>query len=299
VSDPSDPLEREAERVAAQVERPSVRTGSGALSPPSARPRLRAGGGYRIHRLDCNLDPVKNECAGAATKCAGVTDYCAAHYPTPADISTLYANAVQGAKSYASSYPNAAANLLHYLDGSGTEKVMATALFTSHSATVGKLDGEHVDKFKAGAQRRLDAGTLKVGGPPVDMVWTGTANAFSLLSKDDLGLAVGGYTLCSKVTATASAAGAKGQVSVRLEPWTVQAFDCYNWDPGKGIGIPGATDNDLCCLENAGKAKHFMIRTDVWSHAPQTFVLSASAGPPASSPAPSTPAPSSPSDDKR
>ena len=39
---------------------------------------------------------------------------------------------------------------------------------------------------------------------------------------------------------------------VRLDPWAMQAFDCYNWDPGKGIGLAFATDNDLCCLENAG-----------------------------------------------
>jgi hypothetical protein len=45
----------------------------------------------------------------------------------------------------------------------------------------------------------------------------------------------------------------------------MQAFDCYNWDPGKGIGLPFATDNDLCCLENAGRAKHFRVRTNPWT----------------------------------
>jgi hypothetical protein len=49
----------------------------------------------------------------------------------------------------------------------------------------------------------------------------------------------------------------------------VQAFDCYNWDPGKGIGLDFAKDVDLCCLENAGKGKHFRVRTDAWSRPSQ------------------------------
>ena len=292
LSEPGDPLEREAEQVASGLERPQVSSGPGALSPSRVRPQLRAVQPLRIHRLECNLDPVKNECAGASAKCAGAKDYCTAHYPNPADMDTLHANAVKNAAGQAAKIPNASANLLHFLDASGTEMVMGTDIFKNHPATIEKLDGEHLDKFKAGAQRRLNDGTLKVGGPPVDLIWTGTANAFSFLSQDDLGLAVGGYTLCSKVTATASpaASGASDQVSVKLDPWTVQAFDCYNWDPGKGIGLPGADDNDLCCLENAGKGRHFLVRTDPWQHAPETFVISASPSPP--SPSPSTPSPS-------
>ncbi len=299
LSEPGDPLEREAERVASGLERPPANSGRDALSPSQARPQLRAVQPLRIHRLECNLDPVKDECAGAGAKCAGVKDYCTAHYPNPGDIDTLHANAVQGAKGQAAKLPKASANLLHFLDASGTEMVMGTDIFKNHSATIEKLDGEHLDKFKAGAQRRLNDGTLKVGGPPVDMIWTGTANAFNLLSRDDLGLAVGGYTLCSKVTATASptASGATAQVSVKLDPWTVQAFDCYNWDPGKGIGLPGADDNDLCCLENAGKAKHFLVRTDPWQHKPETFVISASPAPPSANPStPSQPPPTSQGD---
>ena len=74
-------------------------------------------------------------------------------------------------------------------------------MFRDHPATQQKY-AEHMNKFLEGAKRRYNSGVLKIGGPPVEMVWTDTANAFSS-DYNDLGLAVGGYTLCSKASATA------------------------------------------------------------------------------------------------
>jgi Domain of unknown function (DUF4157) len=216
---------------------------------------------------ECNLDPIEKECAGAATACLTAKDYCKTKYPNPKDIDKLHADAVRGANGYKEKFPNAADNLLHFLAGSGKEKVMNIDIFRNHPATQQKY-GEHMAKFKAGALKRYESGELKIGGPAVEMVWTDTANAFTPGEFTDLGLAVGGYTLCSKVSATAKdpkeVGGSKDFLWVRFDPWTTQAFDCYNWDPGKGIGLPFATDNDFCCLENAGRAKHFRIRTDPW-----------------------------------
>jgi hypothetical protein len=218
-------------------------------------------------KLDCSLGHIEAECAGAAASCLTVKDYCKTKYPNPGDLDTLHANAVKGANEYKTKFPNAADNLLHFLDGSGTEKVMNVDIFRNHPATQKKY-GDHMAKFKEGAKKRFDSGELKIGGPAVEMVWTDTANAFSLGDYSDLGLAVGGYTLCSKVSAKAvdpkEVGGSKDYLWVRFDPWTMQAFDCYNWDPGKGIGLPFATDNDFCCLENAGRAKHFRVRTDPW-----------------------------------
>ena len=126
------------------------------------------------------------------------------------------------------------------------------------------------------------------------MAWTDTANAFSWLTKDDLGYAVGGYTLCSKVRVRAKSLGAD-KFEISFEEWSVQAFDCYNWDPGKGVGIPGASDTEMCCIENAGKGKHYRIRTDEWknSYADSTKAgeVKATLPPPAPAPRPPTPAP--------
>jgi len=217
-------------------------------------------------KLECNLEPIEKECAGAASACSSAKDYCATKYPNSKDLDKLHADAVTGANGYKSKFPNAADNLLHFLDGSGTEKVMKVDIFRDHPATQQKY-GVHMAKFMEGAKKRFESGELKIGGPAVEMVWTDTANAFSL-DYNDLGLAVGGYTLCSKVSASAKdpkeVGGSSDFLWVRFDPWTIQAFDCYNWDPGKGIALPFATDNDLCCLENAGRGKHFRVRTDPW-----------------------------------
>src|SRR4030095_4328224 len=219
-----------------------------------------------IKSLDCAIDHIKTECDGAAASCMSVqSDYCAKKYPGAAEVEELHKNAVAGAESEKANIPNAAGNLLHFLDASGTEMVMPVDLFKNHSATKNKLENEHRAKFIDGAKKRLKDGRLKVGGSAV-MVWTGTAQAFNL-SKEDLGLAVGGYTLCSKVKVSAVDKGG-GNVELTFDDWTVQAFDCYNWDPGKGIGalFGGVTDKDLCCIQNAGKGKHFRIRTDSWKN---------------------------------
>lgn len=231
---------------------------SGLAARPTVQPRVQ-------RALSCALDAVHNECSMAASKCAGIQkSYCQVKYPKRPDIDNLHHNAVKAANTYKSKYPNAAANLLHYLDGTGTEQVMPVNIFKTNSATKDKLENEHRDKFIEGGKRRLKSGVLKPGGGPVDMVWTGTANAFHFGHFTDLGIAVGGYTLCSKVQV--SAAAKSGGVTMTFDKWVVQAFDCYNWDPGKGIGVPGADDNDLCCLENAKRAQHFLVRTDPWKN---------------------------------
>ncbi len=212
----------------------------------------------------CSLDHIDAECAGAAGKCLPIQDsYCKKKYPKPVDIETLHNNAIKGANDQRKKYPFAAKNLLHFLSGSGTEKVMPVDIFKNHAETKEKFANEHRNKFIIGAEKRLKSGVLKPG-KFADMVWTGTANAFSF-SPDDLGIAVGGYTLCSKVKVSVADKGSR-RYDLYFDSWTVQAFDCYNWDPGKGIGLQGADDNDLCCLQNAGKGKHFKIRTDVWNN---------------------------------
>jgi len=173
----------------------------------------------------------------------------------------LYSNAISGAKAKAASYPLASVNLLHFLDASGTLLKMPTGIFIAEPETNDALL-EHRQKFIDGAIKRLQDGRLASGGT-TEMKYTNTANAFSIFNKTDLGLAVGGYTLCSKVEVQAIPLGGNA-FNLKFKNWTVQAFDCYNWDPGKGIGVPGATDNDLCCLENFGKAKHFKVESPAW-----------------------------------
>lgn len=256
-----------------------------------------------LHRkLDCNIDHIITECAGAQAQCDTVAGYCKS-YGTAADMAALHEKAVQGAESKKKTIPNAANNLLHFLGkyggALGTELTMPLAIFKTHPSTTDKLENEHRDKFIEGAKKRLASGALTVGGS-VDMVWTGTAQAFDY-TETDLGLAVGGYTLCSKVTVSARAKGTGGDVEITFDKWSVQAFDCYNWDPGKGLGglFGGVSDKDLCCIQNAGLGKHFRIRTAEWSNDDAASMASAII---AATPAPPTTPPKKPpsgEDDKR
>jgi hypothetical protein len=246
-----------------------------------------------IQKLDCDLTHLDNECTKAPDSCHKADSYCAKKYPKDADIAALQNKVSQSAKDKAKQLPLASVNLLHYLDNTGTVLVMPSASFENEASTKNKLKTEHRDKFISGAQKRLEDGRLTSGGT-VDMVWTGTANAFTAL--DDMSFAVGGYTLCSKVTVQAVPQGGNN-FKIVFQKWTVQGFDCYNWDPGKGIGQPGFDDNDLCCLENSGKAKHYRIQTDSWDNkepdsiadASVTATLPAPAGGPKAPPAPSAP----------
>lgn len=261
VNEPGDAYEQEADRVAALV--------SGETSPAPARvpafALMREVAPRRLlQRADCAIKHVEDECSNAASSCKTVEDYCKTNYPKSSDIDAMIGKGKAKAKALAEKAPNAAANMLHFLGNSGTEKVMPTAIFESHAGTKKGLL-KHRDKFLEGAKKRLAAGTLAAGALSEQMAWTDTTTAFDFLKQDDLGYAVGGYTLCSKVRVRAKSLGS-GKYEVSFEEWTVQAFDCYNWDPGKGVGIPGAADNDMCCIENAGKAQHFRIRTDEWKN---------------------------------
>jgi len=222
--------------------------------------------GPHIQRtLNCDIDHVTKECSGADASCMTVQeDYCAKKYPTAKEIELLHKTAVDGAESEQADIPNAAGNFLYFLAGTGKEKVMPVDLFKNHPDTKSALLNQHRGRFITGAAKRLASGVLKLGGS-VDLKWTDTAQAFHG-AKEDLALSVGGYTLCSNVQVTATDKGS-GNVELSFENWMVQAFDCYNWDPGKGIALfGGIKDKDLCCLQNAGKGKHFLIHTDPWKN---------------------------------
>ena len=254
-----------------------------AVALPSSAPAMRSPAGRRllahelthvlqqeragsalVQRAECSLGHLDKECAGAAASCAsGAADYCATTYPTAAKLDEKWRKIDQLATDQSGELPNAAANLHHFLGATGVERVMPSEVFASHKKTIAALD-VHREKLLAGAKKRLENGTTAPGALSEEMAWTGTVQTFNML-KEDLGLAVGGFTLCSKARFTATK-GSGDTYDVTLDPWTAQAFDCYNWDPGKGIGVGVGelNDMDMCCLENAGRGKHFRVRTEPW-----------------------------------
>src|SRR2546430_6786988 len=215
-------------------------------------------------KAECSLKHIEDECNNASASCMTVQEQCKKLYPKPTDIDAAIKKGREQSKALAATAPNAAANMLHFLDNTGTEKVMPTDVFENNPKPK-ELLLKRREKFLEGAKRRLESGSLPLDVLSEQMVWMGTAQSFSYLHKTDLGVAVGGYTLCSKVRVKAKRMAAN-KFEISFVEWTVQAFDCYNWDPGKGIGVPGASDTEMCCIENAGKGKHFRIHTDEWKN---------------------------------
>lgn len=218
-------------------------------------------GPHRLFRK-CEISHIDKECGNASTTCKTVDADCKKNFPTTADMDKKVQETKEEIKKKATSHPYAAANLTHFLDGTGKELTMATAAFEKHPKTIAQM-AVHRGKFLAGAKRRLENGSLKPGDLSEEITWTDTANAFSAM--DDLAIAVGGYTLCSKVRVTPQKIS-DTSFKITFNEWKVQAFDCYNWDPGKGIGVVGFDDSSMCCIENAGRGQHFKIRTDEWNN---------------------------------
>lgn len=258
-----DRYEQAADHAAASLGAGTMRSLSPEGSPvPAGSPATI----QRKEAMNCATRPdVEKECADATSKCLDAAGDCAAHFPKPSDLDAYIATIK---KTFAASDfgPNAKRNFGHWLDGSGTELEMPSSIFEAHQATKDAL-GDHRDKIVAGVEKRLGDGRMKSGVVSDVIAYSGHANAFSMGSphSDDLAFSVGGYQLCSNVRAKATLLS-DGTYNVDFVEWKCQAFDCYNWDPGKGIGIGALDDSKLCCVENAGKAKHFVDHSTIWDN---------------------------------
>lgn len=157
------------------------------------------------------------------------------------------------------SYPIASANLGHWRDGKGKDRVLPVSAFATETFFLDHLRNAHKAKFVAGADRRRRAG--EVGpGRSFAMEWTDSLYAPYLT---DLYFALGGFTVHSKVVAELVARA--DRIAVRFTRWEVQIRDDYNWDPGKSTLIPGVgrvTDDEMRALEMAGYGRAYQIRSE-------------------------------------
>jgi hypothetical protein len=257
-----DRHEQAADRVAASLYENSARS----MSPEGSS--IPAGSPAAIQRQAMNCPTqkdVNDECDKATANCQSAAGDCKSDFPDPGDLDA-YISKVKGTFASSDFGPNAKRNFGHWLDGSGSDLEMPSAVFEAHDATKHALLVAR-DHIVDGVQKRLADGRMKLGVVSDVIAYSGHANAFSFGAphSDDLAYAVGGYQLCSNVRAKATAAG-DGTTNVDFAEWKSQAFDCYNWDPGKGIGIGMLSDTKLCCVENAGKAKHFLDHSTIWDN---------------------------------
>jgi len=259
-----DQYEQAADRTAASLGESTPRSFSLESSPiPSASQAT-----IQRDPMTCpKRTDVEKECTGATAKCQSVAGDCKRDFPKSGDLDAYIAT-IKSTFASSDFGPNAKRNFGHWLDGSGKELEMPSAIFEAHKATKDAL-GIHRDKIIEGVQKRVADGRIKPGVVSDVIAFSGHADAVDYPPmpphSDDLAYSVGGYQLCSNVRAKATSAG-DTTFNVDLVEWKCQAFDCYNWDPGKGIGIGDLSDAKMCCVENAGKAKHFLDHSTVWDN---------------------------------
>jgi hypothetical protein len=258
-----DQHEQAADRAAESIGESSARS----FTPDPSRVPASSRAAIQRQALNCpTRKDVGDECAGATKKCQGASGSCKSDFSKAGELDNYIADIK--ANFQASDFgPNAKRNFAHWLDGSGSELEMPSDVFEAHDATKDALS-VHRDKIKEGVKKRLADGRMKPNVVSDVIPYSSHANAFNSISpphSDDLAYSVGGFQLCSNVRAKVVPAG-DTTYNVDYVEWKCQAHDCYNWDPGKGIGSNLINDTKLCCVENAGKAKHFLDHSKIWNN---------------------------------
>lgn len=168
--------------------------------------------------------------------------------------------------------PLSAANLQHWLNGTGSELVMSSAPFKKTDSEVpGFLHGKARDEFETGCKERLKnsnhpQGTLRPAtltpgakGPIRFLQYrdgaprpSSTATALS----QDLSSAVGAFNVHSAIWAQATFIKKEGGIlglggddvfEVEILHWCVQIYDVYDWNAGAATPFP-ISDADLAAI---------------------------------------------------
>lgn len=142
------------------------------------------------------------------------------------------------------------------------------------------LPGEHHVVFLGGILKRLENGSLVPGqrvnlkyedsidfyGTPFSQL--GVADETLKKNHEDLGFAVGGGTIESKVEVETFFDKEEKVTMMRYTSWKSQFRDPYNWDKIKvaDLGPICIPDEDLTRLQNAGFGKEFLVKTSWWDH---------------------------------
>ncbi|MCC7337353.1 MAG: hypothetical protein IT422_19870 [Pirellulaceae bacterium] len=162
--------------------------------------------------------------------------------------------------------PMAADNLEYWLNAQGGTKVIPAHHFQNSSAVNSHLRTKHRSVFLSqfdpnkGIVPRLRRTPVL---PTYQMTWEDSTYA-NLLT--DLYFGLGGFTVKSIVDVEVTK-GAGNMWQVVFKKWTAQVFDDYNWDAGKSVVVPGwgtIQDTDAIRVEQAGRAKSFLIQSIPW-----------------------------------
>lgn len=164
---------------------------------------------------------------------------------SPAEVTTRRRQVQLAIDRSRATYPIAAGNLQHWLDGTGSTRILAGSIFqATDSGVPGFLESGqlsqygHLEKFQEGVSRRLNASDpeslLPVGTVRV-LRYCNSMRAFPTTGAigADLSIALGGFTVKSWATLRArqvtSSLPLVTQYQVTVESWRVQVCDRYDW----------------------------------------------------------------------
>lgn len=111
-----------------------------------------------------------------------------------------------------------------------------------------------------GIQKRINNGTLKIGGPSDHLRWS---DWVSPPTDSDLFYAFGGIPIESKIIVSAIQDLGKGDILVRFDRWVVKCQDKYDWSKILKTFVQWFGDideEDLKTLNDLGYAKNYIIK---------------------------------------
>jgi hypothetical protein len=177
-------------------------------------------------------------------------------------------------------YPQASANLDHWLNGNGTAVTIPARDFATRTFVIEHLRSAHRPQFVKGARSRLAAGEV-VGGRPFVMDYYDSVTDPDHHS--DWYYAFGGFQVESQVQVDVTAKD-KSSFTLRFLNWNSRMGPYeYHWVSGRQFSIPfigRVTGDEMLALERAGTAHSFKYSSD-WTAitdskvaAPETIELS-------------------------
>jgi hypothetical protein len=192
---------------------------------------------------------------GAAGSSAGGTSTDAGGTRSLADIERDYRAMIKSARD--KGYNVAADNLQHWLDASGTDRVLDVTWLRGNSAVTG---GEHVNQGRFERQLKEHAGRLVDGASETFSDHWDRALTASVVT--ELYYASGTSELSSTGSFTLVRSGRTVTITGTVrQHW----HDPYNWNAGQGAYIPGfgaVSDDDALALKAAGKGADYNLLSD-------------------------------------
>jgi len=157
-------------------------------------------------------------------------------------------------------FPTGSANLRHWRDGGGRDRILPATLFQTERFLLDHLRDSHRPRFISGTKRRLISGEVVPGQSGVELTHTDSVKAPYFT---DLYFALGEFSVHSRVE-TAVVRGS-GQLVLRIGHWRVEITGDYDWDPSRWALIPGIgrlTHAEMLALQIAGYGRCYLVRSE-------------------------------------